>query len=210
MSTPIGTILSFYGIGQLIPPGYRACDGTPFTVTDLPQLFALLVRSGNARLRLQNPWGPLTGAQLPSNTIRLPDLRGEFLRGFWTQVPNSEPGRPGNDPEAATRALGSHQADEFRSHSHVIPFSVKIYNPSVNDHQSRDRGPDTNIHSPSTSPSGGAETRPNNVALTWIIRVTGSREENPALWRLSVSELGLTPELAAQLQAAHPDLELLD
>jgi len=96
---------------------------------------------------------PDLSAVYPSNV--LPDMRGEFIRGF-------DNGR-GVDP---ARVLLSAQADEFESHSHTIntntggnPGTVSI-------------GRNLNVDD-STKPTnsvGGSETRPRNIAWSFITR----------------------------------------
>lgn len=56
---PVGTVISYWGTSA--PDGYLACDGSPFSATDYPALYALL------------------GSALT------PDLRGHFVRGYDTR-----------------------------------------------------------------------------------------------------------------------------
>jgi hypothetical protein len=211
MSIPIGSIIAFYGIGQSIPSGFRACDGTLFTSSEHPALFNLLVRSGNPLLRKQNPWDPQDPRTLPANTIRVPDLRGEFLRGYWTQVPSSEPAKPFNDSSDPLRNLGSYQADNFRAHAHQIPYTVQVYDGgSRGFRHTPGGGPDTNVSNIGVTVSGGPETRPNNVAITFIICANANPALNPTLYQASPAELGLSTEREIkEFIEQHPDFELV-
>jgi microcystin-dependent protein len=88
------------------------------------------------------------------NTFNVPDLRGYFIRAL-------DLGR-GVDVD---RTLGSYQADEFASHSHAGVPQLLADN---------DRGAGSSSFSidttGSTSPTGGTETRPKNLALVAIIK----------------------------------------
>ena len=75
--TPVGTVIMFHG--STAPDGYFACDGRAFNVAAYPQLAAVL--GGGA----------------------LPDLRGQFVRGFDPTATV--------DPDGASRTVGSKQAD---------------------------------------------------------------------------------------------------
>ena len=101
--------------------------------------------------------------------FRLPDLRGEFVRG-WD-------GGRGID---SSRAFGSAQGDEFRSHKHALPISgnademfenlsdtKRIRVTLVND---SDWNNVFGYHKDDYTASGGTETRPRNIALLPIIK----------------------------------------
>ena len=53
---PVGTVIQYYG--TTAPDGYLSCDGSPFSITTYPQLYALLGKSTT------------------------PDMRGVFVRGY--------------------------------------------------------------------------------------------------------------------------------
>lgn len=105
----------------------------------------------------------------------LPDLRGEFIRG-WDDGRGVDSGR----------AILSMQGHSFASHAHNVP-AFDAYNSSVftpNDKQGdRLLSTDNSVTDPSssgyngavnskyaTTTSGGAETRPRNVAYNYIVR----------------------------------------
>ena len=123
------------------PDGYLLCDGAAVSRVTYADLFAVV--------------GETFGAGDGSTTFNVPDLRGEFIRGF-------DDGR-GAD---AGRVFGSFQADEFKAHDHngvagdpgTDPARLGGANRSV----------DTDTYT--TSPAGGVETRPRNVALNHIIK----------------------------------------
>lgn len=85
---PVGTILAF--AGQTPPDGYLECNGQAVSRTTYAALFAAIGTT----------WGSGDG----STTFNLPELRGEFLRG-WDHGRGVDPGR----------ALGSAQGDAIRN-----------------------------------------------------------------------------------------------
>ena len=87
-------------------------------------------------------------------TFRAFDVRGEFPR-FW------DDGR-GVD---AGRALGSWQADEIRSHTHVIGIGT-----SEGDNPSTATNGSNRNSQMNTDSTGGAETRPRNTAFSAMLK----------------------------------------
>lgn len=97
-----------------------------------------------------------------SSNFRLPDLRGEFVRGW-------DDGR-GVD---ATRIFGSYQPDEFKSHTH----DNGSYNQLLKqDGQGTGTDFDPGVNQPNLtgsqnmSAAGGFETRPRNIAMAFYIK----------------------------------------
>ena len=87
----------------------------------------------------------------------VPDLRGEFVRG-WDNGAGVDAGR----------TLGSTQTDEFKSHAHSYTRKGASGN-SVTGGPSQINDGLTPV---TTGAQGGAETRPRNVALMYIIKHT--------------------------------------
>lgn len=86
-SAPVGSILAFAGPTSTIPAGWLLCDGAELEKREFPKLTAAISQT----------WGG-GGAKL-----RLPDLRGQFLRGADLGT--------GVDPDAGKRtALGAMSA----------------------------------------------------------------------------------------------------
>lgn len=129
---------------QSAPTGWLKCNGAAVSRTTYAALFAAI--------------GITYGAGNGVDTFNLPDLRGEFIRAL-------DEGR-GVD---GGRTIGSWQGDELRSHAHVVPVhfdrsSGVMGNLVYGDEPSYGSG---GITSNST---GGAETRPRNVAMLACIK----------------------------------------
>jgi len=139
---PSGSVAMFANTSA--PSGWLECDGSNVSRSTFSDLF--------------NAIGTTFGAGDGSTTFGLPDLRGEFVRG-WDNGKGTDSGR----------SFGSFQTDEFESHSHDVtnanrtrvdpPFSglVKGFQPSGGSVGS-------------TTSVGGDETRPRNIALMYIIK----------------------------------------
>ncbi|MEQ9723703.1 tail fiber protein [Yersinia alsatica] len=125
------------------PTGWLKCNGAAFTASQYPKL------------------------ALTYPALKLPDLRGEFIRGW-------DDGR-GID---AGRTLLTDQADELRSHNHR--FINEYGTPSTNFIAFTDQnseGVDGGLREGSRAwtyitmeKTGGSETRPHNVAFNYIVR----------------------------------------
>jgi phage-related tail fiber protein len=93
----------------------------------------------------------------------VPDLRGEFVRG-WDNNKGTDPGR----------ALGTSQLDEIKSHTHplvqVLTYPSRPGFAPVAEQAQSGSPDDYSAYSPTTSATGGAETRPRNIALMYIIK----------------------------------------
>lgn len=145
-STPSGSIITF--AGTTTPDGYLLCNGQEVSRTTYSDLFAAIGTT----------YGSTSGT-----TFKVPDLRGEFIRGF-------DAGR-GID---SGRIFGSFQVDEFKTHEHKMQGSTYGYdtnkygvysasNYAVVTKVLRQKG--TTIEN-----GGGVETRPRNIAMNYIIK----------------------------------------
>ncbi|MDR5086600.1 phage tail protein [Salmonella enterica subsp. enterica serovar Derby] len=129
------------------PTGWLKCNGAPFSAEEYPELAKVY----------------------PTN--ELPDLRGEFIRGW-------DDGR-GVDAE---RSILTAQEDMIKSHEHsvwrrgdnqIVSQSLNIDDPgrkylSVVHSDSVIEGRD--VDSLYAVPTGGSETRPRNIAFNYIVR----------------------------------------
>jgi microcystin-dependent protein len=139
---PIGTVQAFAGqIGSsqaTLPHGWLICNGAAISRTQFAELFALI--------------GTTYGTGDGSTTFNLPDLRGEFIRGF--------DGGRGVD---TGRVFGSAQADEFKAHTHLEYSWNAAGSATVG-------GVGGNFGTAQTGSAGGTETRPRNIAMHYIIK----------------------------------------
>ena len=141
---PPGTVIMLAATN--IPTGYRLlkCNGATISRTAYADLFSVI--------------GTTFGVGDGVNTFRLPDLRGEFLRG-WDDGRGIDSGR----------AFGSWQPDDFKSHSHKVLDSNAV-GTNMGVFHYGERGVYNNQDYNEVSSTGGVETRPRNFAMLTCIR----------------------------------------
>lgn len=165
---PIGTIVAYAGPitdeADLKDKGWLPCDGRAVSRSEFGPLWKVL----------QKTWGEGDGG----STFNLPDLRGVFLRGV-------DP-KGLNDPDAKNRVaslqkgkevvgsiVGSYQADALVKHDHPLPRPIFVHARSFKGEEDQDkplkdsRG---NLFMDHTGDTGGAETRPKNAYVFYIIK----------------------------------------
>lgn len=136
---PAGAV-SYFAMNTA-PTGWLVANGAVVSRATYAALFAAI--------------GTTFGAGDGVTTFRLPDLRGEFIRG-WDGGRNVDTGR----------TFGSAQADELRSHTHALTFGATETSPAgPNGFSGQDFGA-----SGATRATGGSETRPRNIALLACIK----------------------------------------
>lgn len=123
-----------------IESGYLECNGALLNRLTYAKLFA----------KIGETFGEGDGAL----TFSIPDLRGEFIRGFdnGKGIDNG-------------RVIGSYQADEFKRHNHHIGDSDSAGNTSNTG--LRGAGSASYV---SSGYAGGSETRPRNIAMMYCIK----------------------------------------
>lgn len=151
---PVGAVMPFASANP--PTGWLSCNGALVPIDTFPALYAAL---GD----LYNEPGD------PSDSFRVPDLRGEFVRGF-------DAGRGVDE----ARTLGSAQVADIAPHEHgLLMTRAALANETV--------GPSSGLN-PASAFAGnvmvsvgadktstslnntGTETRPRNVALLYCIK----------------------------------------
>lgn len=143
---PAGTI-AYFG-ASTVPAGFLKADGSAISRTTYANLFTAI--------------GTTFGTGDGSTTFNLPDLRGEFIRGF-------DDGK-GTD---SGRALGSAQAEDVAAHDHGIynrgdkAFDSTGGGNFIGKDGSADSGTSTLRY---TELSTGTETRPRNIAMLACIK----------------------------------------
>ncbi|AZL75233.1 phage tail protein [Pseudomonas oryziphila] len=142
---PVGSMLPFPR--GVVPNGFIEVDGSVQDIATYPDLAAYL-------------GGAFNKGDEKAGEFRLPDSRGEFLRG-WDHGRGIDVGR----------ALGSWQAGQFESHDHLT-YSVDKYSSPATLGSSGA----VSLHSTGTTSglrtgmAGGSETRPRNLAVMWCIK----------------------------------------
>jgi len=147
--TPSGCVMAFAGTSA--PTGWLECNGSAVSRTTYSTLFSVI----------STTYGIGDGI----STFNLPDMRGEFLRG-WDHGRGVDPGR----------ASGSNQDEEIKSHSHNLNMNPVSGSPGIGTKgvDGRDQVNATALFDPLynyTSSTGGTETRPRNVAMMYIIKI---------------------------------------
>lgn len=136
---PTGMIAQF--AMHAAPTGWLECDGSAISRTDYSDLFTAI--------------GVTFGIGDNVTTFNLPDMRGNFARG-WDHGRGIDPGR----------AFGSSQQDDFKSHKHAANSGQ----PGLGQGASGPNAVQQNMGSEDTSYTGGTETRPKNIALLFCIK----------------------------------------
>lgn len=183
-AVPVGAVLAFPT--GIVAPGYLELDGSVQSIATYPDLAAFLGTTYNK------------GDEGAGN-FRLPESRGEFLRGW-------DHGR-GVD---AGRAIGKYQAESFAAHNHrYFDGTAATFDPAGNWQGGTVNGGTASIsagaflspidngttmqmvNAPNTVNTGGAETRPRNLAVMWCIKA----------WNAPVNQGGIDiAALSEQLQ----------
>jgi len=141
---PVGSIFAF-PIDK-VPVGFLEVDGSVKSIAAYPDLASFLGSVFNK------------GDEGVGN-FRLPESRGEFLRGW-------DHGR-GID---AGRLVGSYQSDQFKSHSHDYDTMQGGGTPNSVSDTIAAQSDVTSQTGRITGVAGGAETRPRNLAVMWCIK----------------------------------------
>jgi len=126
------------------PPGFIELNGAAISRTTYSKLFAR--------------YGTRFGAGNGSTTFNLPDLRGEFIRG-WDNGRGVDPGRQ----------FGSWQEDEFKEHTHNV-YTASWSNQDIVKEALGTADLRCGWRSGYIAATGGPETRPRNVAFMYITR----------------------------------------
>lgn len=140
---PAGTVIWFAANSP--PSGFLKANGAAVSRTTYAALFAVI--------------GTTFGAGDGSTTFNLPDLRGEFIRG-WDDSRGVD----------SARVFGSAQADELESHSHNLTYPSRGHSPSGGGTYGVTINTNNEGNYNTISSTGGAETRPRNIALLACIK----------------------------------------
>lgn len=167
---PVGAMVPFPK--GTVPAGFLEVNGSVQSAAEYPDLAAYLGTTFN------------TGGEA-AGVFRLPESRGEFLRGW-------DNGR-GVD---AGREVGSWQSDELRSHKHLLDAAVVTETGvgTVGGYASSG-----NKYLTETVFTGGIETRPCNLAVMWCIKAW-----NAPINQGNIDIAALASQVAAQVAISTP------
>ena len=140
---PVGTSIAF--AGARAPAGFLKENGAAVSRTVYANLFAVI--------------GTTYGAGDGSTTFNLPESRAEFFRGL-------DDGR-GVD---VGRSLGTYQAPMLEAHDHALTSDGTGAAGAAGGNTTADFKVDGSVSVGSTGRTGGAETRPRNVARLMCIK----------------------------------------
>jgi microcystin-dependent protein len=141
-AVPVGSVTMY--AANTAPTGWLECSGAAVSRTTYAGLFAAI--------------GTVFGSGDGSTTFNLPQMQGEFARGW-------DNGR-GVDP---ARAFGSAQADELEAHVHSVQPPAASGEAGSGLTTTGSGGVES-ITPYDTASTGGTETRPRNIALMFIIK----------------------------------------
>ena len=153
-----------------VPSGYLKCNGAAISRTTYADLFGII--------------GTAHGAGDGSSTFNVPDLRGEFVRG-WDDGRGVDSGRN----------FASSQSDQNEAHNHTATSTVTdpghfhttenfVVRPSYSEPRNLGVGTDGNGNNVGNTDSkttgitvattianaGGSEARPRNIAMMYVIK----------------------------------------
>lgn len=134
-SAPVGAIFAW---AKDSPPEHcLECNGATLTTAAYPELAAVIAEPG-------------------ATSFALPDLRGEFVRG-WDHGRGVDSGR----------SLNSLEYDTIKSHRHTNPSTANFVGSTVGSTFIVNN--ETQISHDYGDSYGDSETRPRNVALMYVI-----------------------------------------
>ena len=160
---PAGSIFTF--ASTTVPSGYLECNGAAVSRSTYATLFATI----------STTFGVGDG----SSTFNLPDLRGQFVRGWANNATGT-----GDDG----RSFASSQADQNKTHGHTASVTDPGHKHVTKGHGTQDDGgsnltgstsggtSSTSMNDANTGISvsvasdGGAEVRVKNIALMYVIK----------------------------------------
>ena len=159
---PAGSVFTF--ASTTVPSGYLECNGAAVSRSTYASLFSAI--------------GTTHGSGDGSSTFNLPDLRGQFVRGF-------DNGR-GVD---SGRSFASSQTDQNKSHAHSVTDPGHVHATTFDNKKYFPGGGSTSISyggsggypadvftmssgttGISLANDGGTENRPKNIALMYVIK----------------------------------------
>jgi len=167
-SAELGAIVALPGLTAPPPDiGLVEANGSVLQRSEYPDLWDLVSSSAITDVAwLIKQSGGLNGVGFyssgdGSDSFRVPDLRGEFIRGY-TGASGHDPGRGDEDLDW--------QEDAYKSHTHDVNTSNSAASGDANVDPVRSSSTGANSGIPGMQASGGDETRPRNLAVLLCIK----------------------------------------
>lgn len=157
----VGSIAAFAMEAADVPNGWLMCDGTAVNRTTYARLFG----------KIDTMYGNGDG----TTTFNLPDLRGEFIRG-WADAASTDPdkaSRTDRGDGTTGNYVGTKQGGALEDHDHTSGYSDNALEQGntgshfVPDHSGAGTGTLTGTVLNATA---STETRPRNVAMIYCIK----------------------------------------
>lgn len=145
-TVPTGTISSYGGLTA--PAGWLFCDGALYQASEYPELYHVIGAN-------------FTPTSERSGYFNVPDLRGEFVRG-WDNGRGVDVGR----------GFGTAQEDRFKTHRHSVQWNT-FNEGGVENNRIASGGhsvAEAVFNGDTTDTGGSTETRPRNIAVNFIIK----------------------------------------
>jgi len=167
----VGSVAAFPS--TIAPTGWLKLNGAELLRNDFPLLWSFAETSGNivTEAAWTNTGGPRGSFSTgdTSTTFRIPDLRGEFVRG-WADNRSVDTGR----------TIGSFQNHQFQNHTHSVSWNNNSYFRAQAGAQAthagipfgnvdRFQGLAISVGDPNSG-NRGDETRPRNISLLYCIK----------------------------------------
>ena len=165
LDLPAATVHAFAGTSA--PEGWAMCDGSEINKTQYAALYSVI--------------GDIYGTPVDSNNFVLPDLRGEFLRGLDDM--GTAKGARGKDVDGTARTVGQTQGDAIRNitgqmspvaHSKNIGMTASgaLARTGIDQGNALGTGSGNTVtFDASRQVPTGAENRPVNIAVNYIIKL---------------------------------------
>lgn len=167
---PVGGVIAC--ANSTVPTGFLECNGAAIDRTTYAALFTAI--------------GTTYGVGNGSTTFNIPDLRGEFLRG-WDNSRGIDTGRvigstQTDEVESHLHSAGSIITNTIGAHSHTYPidgngsagsgtpYLMQTNLTPAGANASSIAGDHSHTTSGNTASTGGSETRPRNIAMMYIIK----------------------------------------
>jgi microcystin-dependent protein len=151
---PAGAVQAF--AMNSVPAGWLAANGNEYAKTgDYAALFAAI----------STTYGETNGSGgAGTSHFRVPDLRGYFVRGVGVAGQNGA-----NSDGTVSGAFGAKQADDLKSHTHGYTDQIAVSNGQFNVAGGTGQDGASDL-ARTTGSTGGAETRPKNIAMLYCIK----------------------------------------